>query len=82
LDSSRVTIDPAMPSEPGKILYELSSGGHLDGFSKRNIFVRQDSIQVQARPQILGEFSGFRQTFRRVKGCANVTGFVERPERI
>ena len=71
-----------MPSEPCKILDELSSSGYLDGFSKRYIFVRQDSIQVQARPQILGEFSGFRQHFRRVEGCANVTGFVERPERI
>lgn len=71
-----------MPSEPGKILDKLSSGGHLDGFGKRNIFVRQDSIQVQARLQILGEFRGFRQRFRRVEGGANVTGFVERPERI
>jgi hypothetical protein len=71
-----------MPSEPGKILYELSSGGHLNGFSKRYIFVSEDSIQVQARPQILGKFSGFRQRFCRVEGCANVPGFVERPERI
>ena len=46
LDSSGVTIDPAMPSKPGKILDELSSSGYLDGFSKRYIFVGQDSIEI------------------------------------
>jgi hypothetical protein len=29
-----------VPSKPGKILDELSSGGHFDGFGKRYIFVR------------------------------------------
>jgi hypothetical protein len=45
LNGSRVAIDPAMPSELGEILDKLS-GGNLDGFGKRDIFVRQDSIQV------------------------------------
>ena len=49
MDGSCITIDPAMPSKPGKILDELSSGGHLDGFSKsREEFQRPSLHQATA----------------------------------
>ena len=51
LDSACITIDATTPSKLSKILDELSSGGHLNGFSKHYIFVSEDSIQVQAQQE-------------------------------